>query len=545
MYQGQKCYGYVNGVQYQVLLFPMDYIAITQSPFNKYSHYCCQYKDSHGRCNSGCWDIVGKGGKQPIYAPCDCTCVYNAYENTKSSSITTQENNGNQTMFQSVNKVIYADGSLDYACFGFGHEGRDTCTTGVKSYTPICTYKGQKFKQGDLIGYTGCFGNSALTGIHSHVILVKGAYNGLPVYCNMFVSTNPIDIDEMFYGNGTQVTSTGESIKGGGATTVWKLFNCGGTPTPTDEGISYTNTSQLCYITVKGGTSNSIYDYKVTIDAPYHAGVNPKYASASPGSEWEYVARINGSFFYTWNSEMYAVGFEKANWTWNEYVDEGYANVGSIGTDGADNTTLTINTQANIGNYFSGEMAVTGGIFLSGGTSVSSAVNTSTGHTFIGQKSDGTIIMGAIKSGTSGSTGRSLISNMGYNGIEMDGGGSTYFDSIKGSYDTLYDGRTIKNVLFIYRKKRTVVTNRYTLTLNTSPTDSGVVKGAGTYDEGTLVTAEAVDTDKYKFIKWSNGSSEPILTFTLNQDITLTAYFEEVKKGIIINGYGGIDFQIL
>ena len=35
----------------------------------------------------------------------------------------------------------------------------------------------------------------------------------------------------------------------------------------------------------------------------------------------------------------------------------------------------------------------------------------------------------------------------------------------------------------------------------------------------------AVSNAGYEFTSWSNGSTEPIITITVNQNITLTAYF--------------------
>lgn len=242
MYKGQKCYGYVNGKQYQVLLYPQDYISITQSPYGAYSHKCSK----HGG-NSGCWDINKTSGAQTeLYAPCDCHRV--AY--------LSGEGNGNQCMYQSDEKVIFANGTLDYAFFGFGHDGRSVCKDSTTDYTPLCAYT-KNFKQGDLMGYTGCYGDSALTGIHSHWIIGKGVYldekdttdafecctGSFGHNCKQFISPNPIDIDDMFYANGTQITSNGQQTSGGGAVCTWKLYSCGGTidptpdpnPTPTDK----------------------------------------------------------------------------------------------------------------------------------------------------------------------------------------------------------------------------------------------------------------------------------------------------------------------
>lgn len=233
MNKGQKCYGYVNGKQYQVALYPMDYISITQSPWGSTSHRCTTAPSG----NSGCWDVVGNGGKQPIYAPFDCHRV--AYASTVSNVY-----NGNQCILQSDNEVIMANGNVGYAYFGFGHDGRygncptsNNCDTRPQTEYPIVANT-TTFKQGELVGYTGCAGYTC--GMHSHWILGKGTWSGWS-YCKDsgntgFISGNPIDIDDLFYANGTQITASGQTTTGGGATCTWQLFDCGGEPpTPTEK----------------------------------------------------------------------------------------------------------------------------------------------------------------------------------------------------------------------------------------------------------------------------------------------------------------------
>lgn len=70
---------------------------------------------------------------------------------------------------------------------------------------------------------------------------------------------------------------------------------------------------------------------------------------------------------------------------------------------------------------------------------------------------------------------------------------------------------------------------QYTLTLLSNNTTWGLVKGGGTFDAGTEVTAAAIPVDGYEFIAWTNGndtvSTSPNYKFFLNKDMTLTAHF--------------------
>ena len=79
--------------------------------------------------------------------------------------------------------------------------------------------------------------------------------------------------------------------------------------------------------------------------------------------------------------------------------------------------------------------------------------------------------------------------------------------------------------------------NDRTLTATAYPSYMGIIKGAetGVYEYGSVatVTAESVDTTRYRFVNWtSNGveiSTDNPLIFTLLQDTVITANFEEFE----------------
>ena len=66
----------------------------------------------------------------------------------------------------------------------------------------------------------------------------------------------------------------------------------------------------------------------------------------------------------------------------------------------------------------------------------------------------------------------------------------------------------------------------YTVSVSSSNTSMGTVSGGGEYEEGTTATVTATPKSGYKFTKWSDGTTKNPYTFTVNKDISLTAYFE-------------------
>lgn len=524
---------------YQVALYPQTIARITQSYAGDTSHQC------KGGGNSGLWDVSAtEGVSTPIYAPFDLKVLY----------IFSGENNGNQVFCQSVNKVHYANGTLDYAMFGFGHDGIPNS---------LIVEAGKTYTQGTLIGHTGRFGKY-VTGIHSHFILYQGLwswskseYESFMCYANVlgttskiFYSPNPIDIDDLFCSDNTTI----ETTKINGITLTWKKWSETPSVVLTDNPITQTNNSNYNYIEFNSHVNNPKYSYWVTLVAGgegQNIGNNLNNINQSVGSEWELIARVTGGIAWSSGSDVpfdTMNGILKKNWTWIEqYDDPEYDSLLALGGSGEGNTSLTFNLQSNMREYW-GEWAITGVCPLNSSSGMADvAINSNTGHAFIGQKSDGTIFIGVSKSGTYGNTARSYFSGLGYTGAELDGGGSTFIQYTKGtSYTELYDNRYLKNAILVYRRTNTApVTQSYTVNLTPSPSEYGTCKGSGTYTAGTTITIRAIPIDNGKFIKWSDNNTNAERTITVNSDIILTAYFTAVKKGIIINGYGGIDFQIL
>ncbi len=79
---------------------------------------------------------------------------------------------------------------------------------------------------------------------------------------------------------------------------------------------------------------------------------------------------------------------------------------------------------------------------------------------------------------------------------------------------------------------------RYTLTLQTSPSDAGQLTGAGTYPEGETVSVEVSPYDGYEFINWTIGdnvvSEEPSFAYQMPaENVQIMANFETTGTGML------------
>lgn len=70
----------------------------------------------------------------------------------------------------------------------------------------------------------------------------------------------------------------------------------------------------------------------------------------------------------------------------------------------------------------------------------------------------------------------------------------------------------------------------YTFTVSATADDAsrGEVTGSGTYGYGDIATLDAIAYTGYRFTHWSDGNTDNPRTIVLTQDISLTAYFEEI-----------------
>lgn len=175
---------------YEVMLFPMEYLYMSQDEGGDYSHLYTYSIDLLG------WGANGRVYHCPYYAPCSCKCV--------------QASTGSR-VFQSLDKVHLPDGSLSIVCFHCAHDNN-----------PIASLN-QEFTQGDLIGHTGTAGN--VTGDHLHLNTCRGEYAGFyDVGTGHYQLRNSTHVYNTCYVNDTIVK------KGYGHN--WRKYEGGITPTP-------------------------------------------------------------------------------------------------------------------------------------------------------------------------------------------------------------------------------------------------------------------------------------------------------------------------
>ena len=176
----------------EVMLFPLEYIYISQGENGQYSHQGTLNIDFLG------WGANGRVLHAPIYAPCSCRCV----------AVITGIDNGR--VFQSTDRVHTPRG-LEIVTFMFFHDNN-----------PIASV-GDTFHQGALIGHTGTAGN--VTGDHMHFNTANGIYAGghtVPP-ASQWELVNSEHIYDICYDNDTVI------VEGYGYN--WQKYNGGVTPT--------------------------------------------------------------------------------------------------------------------------------------------------------------------------------------------------------------------------------------------------------------------------------------------------------------------------
>lgn len=191
MLKGQKL---VAKDGYEVMLFPLPYMDISQGENGSYSHKGTLNIDFIG------WGKNGRVYHAPMYAPCSCKCVR------------TIDSYNKGRIFQSLNKVHTPKG-LQYVTFMNFHDNN-----------PIAKV-GSTFKQGELYAHTGTAGG--VTGDHTHFNCAKGKYDGweqVPPqgHGQLVHSTHIYDI---CYVNDTVIRD--------GYNYPWKTWKETPTPTPT------------------------------------------------------------------------------------------------------------------------------------------------------------------------------------------------------------------------------------------------------------------------------------------------------------------------
>ena len=153
-------------------LCPFTKMYITQGAGGSYSHAGTMANDVTN----------GDTSRAPYYAPCTCKCLV-IYPSA------------GQSMWQSVNKVRFANGRIDYATFRIAHDETQDCRVG------------QVVKQGQQLGNMGMKSpNSNITGVHCHIEIQQGKntdwiLNRYKNYC----FRSETDTDDCYFMDGTTI----------------------------------------------------------------------------------------------------------------------------------------------------------------------------------------------------------------------------------------------------------------------------------------------------------------------------------------------------
>lgn len=151
-------------------LCPFTDMYITQGSNSDYSHKGIMANDVRG---------IESGVRYPIYAPCDCKCI-KLYPDS------------GQSMWQSLNKVRFANGRIDYATFMIAHDDSQDC------------YVNQIISGGSQIANMGTKGNA--TGVHTHIQISQS--NDTSWFKNKYgnyMFNNEYDLDDCYFVDNTNI----------------------------------------------------------------------------------------------------------------------------------------------------------------------------------------------------------------------------------------------------------------------------------------------------------------------------------------------------
>ena len=249
-----------DGKTYELIRFPMKTMNITQGNNGQYSHQ-----------GVTALDIAGKDtGIEPTFAP--CSMRYKWHDSAA---------NGNAIFFESVNKVMFADGTIDYATFMFIHDNY------IGDILALAN-KGHVFAQWEEFGDEGTAGRA--TGNHCHFEVAKGKYsrpydgpNRYGVYClhNSISADKACVVDGVTIkaGNGMGWKKAAEVQTGSSGSIKWTAEN--GTATFTRNNIRIHKDSP---------------DGPVISGVQYNAGQSVRYFAkcAYKGHRWVKYHRAGG-----------------------------------------------------------------------------------------------------------------------------------------------------------------------------------------------------------------------------------------------------------
>lgn len=187
----------VDNEGYQVALFPLEYMNISQGEGGSYSHSGSYAIDFLG------WGAGGRIYNCPTYAPVDLKCVY--------------ASSNSYRIFESTRKVHLANGQLNYLTIWFNHGDHNSSI-----------HVGDLFPQGTQCNETGTTGGG--TGDHTHIICGLGKYQGQKKVNGNWTLKNQMHMYDALFVNDTVLVNDYNYN--------WKVFQ-GGSPIPTPTAKRY------------------------------------------------------------------------------------------------------------------------------------------------------------------------------------------------------------------------------------------------------------------------------------------------------------------
>ena len=157
-----------QAADYEYAIFPGATLQVNQGAYNEYNAY------SHSNTNA--FDL---GGNSDYVAPF-------------TGKIVAINQNYHMIMLQSLNKVYYADGTLDYMTVSFTHDNN------IKNL-----YVGKVIKQGEIFYQPGVYPAGSSTGSHVHIAVFRGKVNTAKYKGNVYPN------DALWLKYGTKIKQTG------------------------------------------------------------------------------------------------------------------------------------------------------------------------------------------------------------------------------------------------------------------------------------------------------------------------------------------------
>lgn len=111
----------------------------------------------------------------------------------------------------------------------------------------------------------------------------------------------------------------------------------------------------------------------------------------------------------------------------------------------------------------------------------------------------------------------------------------TQDDSLTYTFDKWTPEVVKVNGDMVYQATYKATKRTFTVTVKVDDAEHGTVTGAGTYEYGETVTVIATPDGCYNFSKWSNGETSAEYTFTVTDDVDLTATFDIKKFKITVD----------